>query len=68
MDRVVVLVAIQPPKHDSPRTEFSLTHDIVVLDYDEYTQLGSAMHKPTRQGGQASLAWAEGLFEDMFYG
>ncbi len=42
-------------QHDSPRTEFSLTHDIVVLDYDEYSQLGSAVHRPTRQGGQASL-------------
>lgn len=46
-------------QHDSPRTEFSLTHDIVVLDYDEYTQLGSAVHKPTRQGGQASLAFID---------
>jgi 4-hydroxythreonine-4-phosphate dehydrogenase len=46
-------------QHDSPRTEFSLTHDIVVLDYDEYTQLGSSIHKPTRPGGQASLAFID---------
>ena len=46
-------------QHDSPRTGFSLTHDIVVLDYDEYSQLGSAVHKPTRQGGQASLAFID---------
>jgi 4-hydroxythreonine-4-phosphate dehydrogenase len=46
-------------QHDSPRTEFSLTHDIVVLDYDEYSQLGTAVHKPTRQGGQASLTFID---------
>ena len=46
-------------QHESPRTEFSLTHDIVVIDYDEYSQLGSAYHKPTRQGGQASLAFID---------
>ena len=46
-------------QHDSPRTDFSLTHDIVVLDYDEYSQLGSAMHKPTRPGGQASLTFID---------
>lgn len=46
-------------QHDSPRTGFSLTHDIVVLDYDEYSQLGSAIHKPTRQGGQSSLAFID---------
>jgi len=46
-------------QHDSPRTDFSLTHDIVVLDYDEYSQLGSAIHKPTRPGGQASLTFID---------
>ncbi|GAB4187997.1 MAG: 4-hydroxythreonine-4-phosphate dehydrogenase PdxA [Phycisphaeraceae bacterium] len=46
-------------QHDSPRTEFSLTHDVVVLDYDEFSQLGSAVHRPTRQGGQASLAFID---------
>lgn len=46
-------------QHDSPRTGFSLTHDVVVLDYDEFTQLGSAVHKPTRQGGQASLTFID---------
>jgi 4-hydroxythreonine-4-phosphate dehydrogenase len=46
-------------QHDSPRTGFSLTHDIVVLDYDEYSQLGSTMHKPTRQGGQSSLTFLD---------
>ncbi len=46
-------------QHDSPRTDFTLTHDIVVLDYDEYSQLGSAIHKPTRAGGQASLTFID---------
>ena len=46
-------------QHESRRTEFSLTHDIVVIDYDEYSQLGTAYHKPTRQGGAASLSFID---------
>lgn len=46
-------------QHDSPRATFDLVHDVVVLDYDEYTMLGSAVHKPTRAGGQASLRFID---------
>ncbi len=41
-------------QHDADRAEHALTHDVVCLDYDEYSMLGSAMHKPTKQGGQVS--------------
>jgi len=44
-------------QHDSPRAAFDLVHDVVVLDYDEFSLLGTAVHQPTRQGGQASLAF-----------
>lgn len=46
-------------QHDSPRATFDLVHDVVVLDYDEYSMLGSAVHKPTKQGGQASLRFLD---------
>jgi 4-hydroxythreonine-4-phosphate dehydrogenase len=46
-------------QHDSPRAEFDLVHDVVVLDYDEYSMLGQAVHRPTKQGGQASLTFME---------
>jgi 4-hydroxythreonine-4-phosphate dehydrogenase len=41
-------------QHDAERTEHALVHDVVCLDYDEYSMLGSSVHKPTKQGGQAS--------------
>src|ERR1039458_9072668 len=28
-------------QHDSPRAEYDLVHDVVVLDYDEYSMLGT---------------------------
>jgi 4-hydroxythreonine-4-phosphate dehydrogenase len=34
-----------------------LDHDIVVIDYDEYSILGQTVHQATRQGGEASLAF-----------
>lgn len=46
-------------QHDSPRAEYSLVHDVVVLDYDEYSMLGQALARPTRQGGQASLRFLD---------
>lgn len=46
-------------QHDSPRTEFDLVHDVIVLDYDDYSMLGQAVHRPTRQGGQASLRFID---------
>lgn len=45
--------------HDSTRLEFPLVHDVVVLDYDEFSMLGSIVHKPTKQGGQASLRFLD---------
>jgi len=47
-------------QHDSPRTApsaFPFTHDVVVMDYDEYSLLGQTVHRPSRQGGEASLAF-----------
>ena len=32
---------------------------MVVLDYDEYSMLGQAVHRPTKQGGQASLRFLD---------
>jgi 4-hydroxythreonine-4-phosphate dehydrogenase len=46
-------------QHDSPRAKFDLVHDVVVLDYDEYSMLGQAVHRPTKQGGQASLRFLD---------
>ena len=44
-------------QHDNPRTQYDLTHPVCLLDYDEYSMLGQAFHQPTRQGGEASLAF-----------
>lgn len=41
-------------QHDAERAEHALVHDVVCLDYDNYSMLGSSVHKPTKQGGQAS--------------
>ena len=46
-------------QHDSPRAGFGLVHQVVVLDYDEYSMLGSAVHRPTKPGGQASLTFID---------
>ena len=46
-------------QHDSPRAGYGLMHDVVVLDYDEYSLLGSAVHQPTKQGGQASIRFID---------
>jgi len=46
-------------QHDADRAGYELMHDIVVLDYDEYSILGSAVHQPTKQGGHASLRFLE---------
>src|SRR5690606_34911908 len=45
-------------QHDSPRAAHELMHPVVVLDYDEYSMLGTA-HKPSKQGGQASLRFLD---------
>lgn len=46
-------------QHDSSRAEYELVHDVVVLDYDEYSILGQSVAKPSKQGGQASLRFLE---------
>lgn len=46
-------------QHDSPRRQHDLVHDVICLDYDEVSFLGQAYHKPTKQGGQASLAFLD---------
>ena len=46
-------------QHDSERAEYDLVHEVVVLDYDEYSILGQAVHQPTKQGGQASLRFLD---------
>jgi 4-hydroxythreonine-4-phosphate dehydrogenase len=46
-------------QHDSPRATFDLVHDVVVLDYDEYSILGQAVSQPSKQGGQASLRFID---------
>ena len=46
-------------QHDSARTSFDLVHEVVVLDYDEYSMLGQIVHRPTKPGGQASLRFLD---------
>ncbi len=46
-------------QHDSPRTDFDLMHDVVVRDYDEFSMLGHTRHRPSREGGVASLAFLD---------
>ena len=46
-------------QHDSARADFALVHDVVVLDYDELSMLGNTSHRPTKQGGHASLKFLD---------
>lgn len=46
-------------QHDSPRAEYGLVHDVVVLDYDEYSMLTSRDNGPSKLGGQASMRFLE---------
>jgi 4-hydroxythreonine-4-phosphate dehydrogenase len=41
-------------QHDADRAGHALVHDVVCLDYDEYSMLGSSLYKPSKQGGQYS--------------
>lgn len=43
--------------HESTLAAGPRGHDVVVLDFDEFSILGQALHRPTRQGGEASLAF-----------
>ncbi|MBI1372929.1 MAG: 4-hydroxythreonine-4-phosphate dehydrogenase PdxA [Phycisphaera sp.] len=44
-------------QHDSACSNGDLRHNVVVLDYDEFTLHGQAVAQATRQGGEASLAF-----------
>ncbi|MEM7681124.1 MAG: 4-hydroxythreonine-4-phosphate dehydrogenase PdxA [Planctomycetota bacterium] len=46
-------------QHDAERASYALVHDVVVLDYDEYSMLGQAVARPTKQGGQASVRFLD---------
>lgn len=46
-------------QHDSSRTAYDLVHDVIVLDYDEYSLLGQVVAQPTKQGGEASLRFLD---------
>lgn len=46
-------------QHDADRAAYDLVHHVVVLDYDEISLLGTAVHRPTKQGGQASLRFLD---------
>lgn len=46
-------------QHDSPRAEYGLVHDVVVLDYDEYSMLSTRDNGPSKLGGQASARFLE---------
>lgn len=45
--------------HDTPQDWASDRDEIVLLDYDEFSIMGQAIHQPTRQGGQASLQFLQ---------
>lgn len=44
-------------QHDSVAAAEAARHGVVVLDYDEFSLLGQAVHAPTSLGGQASLTF-----------
>lgn len=46
-------------QHDSPRAEYGLVHDVVVLDYDEYSLLTTRDNGPSKLGGQASMRFLD---------
>ncbi|MEM7626442.1 MAG: 4-hydroxythreonine-4-phosphate dehydrogenase PdxA [Planctomycetota bacterium] len=46
-------------QHDSPRAEYGLVHDVVVLDYDEYSLLTARDNGPSKLGGQASMRFLD---------
>lgn len=51
-------------QHDSPLRESDLKHSLLLLDYDQYSLLGQSLHRPTRQGGEASFAFIEDAIKD----
>jgi 4-hydroxythreonine-4-phosphate dehydrogenase len=41
----------------------SYPHDVVVVDYDQYTMLGSAIRSPSKMGGEASMRFCVDAIE-----
>ena len=46
-------------QHGADRTRHELTHDVVVVDFDELSFLGSARPAASKAGGQASLGFLD---------
>ena len=51
-------------QHDASRKQYQLVNDVVVLDYDEYSMLGHAVHAASKQGGEASLRFLDDAIAD----
>lgn len=49
---------------DSDILENKNPRDVLVLDFDEFSMLGQSIHRPTRQGGEASLAFIDRAIKD----
>ena len=41
----------------------SYPHDVVVVDYDQYSMLGSAVRTPSKMGGEASMRFCQDAIE-----
>src|SRR6202451_1812431 len=41
----------------------SYPHDVVVVDYDQYSMLGSAVRSPSKMGGEASMRFCVDAIE-----
>src|SRR3954462_13973311 len=41
----------------------SYPHDVVVVDYDQYSMLGSAVRAPSKMGGEASMRFCQDAIE-----
>ncbi len=48
---------------DSPRGPRSYPHDVVVIDYDDYSILGSSIREPSKVGGEASMRFCVDAIE-----
>jgi len=46
-------------QHESQRASADLYHNVMVRDYDEISFLGQSIHRPTKQGGHASLTFLD---------
>lgn len=51
-------------QHDSDRTQWAITDNVVVLDFDEYEGLLHPPHEPSKQAGLVSKACVEEAIND----